>query len=81
MIIPAARVCQQAELFILVGSSLAVYPAAGLINYVRYDVPKYVIDPNIPEVDRIKNLKRVEEKATVGVPKLVQQLMTDSHAK
>ncbi len=75
MIIPAAKVCQQADIFILVGSSLAVYPAAGLINYVHYDVPKYIIDPHIPEISRIKNLLRIEEKATVGVPKLVKVLL------
>jgi NAD-dependent deacetylase len=75
MIIPAARECQQTDLFILVGSSLAVYPAAGLINYVHYNVPKYIIDPNIPEIDRIKNIIKIKEKAAVGVPTLVAELM------
>ncbi|HWZ35632.1 MAG TPA: Sir2 family NAD-dependent protein deacetylase, partial [Mucilaginibacter sp.] len=75
MIIPAAKVCQQADIFILVGSSLAVYPAAGLISYVHYDVPKYIIDPNIPDVGRIKNVTRVEERAGTGVPQLVERLM------
>ncbi|NNU33962.1 NAD-dependent deacylase [Mucilaginibacter sp. S1162] len=74
MIIPAAQICQQAELFILIGSSMAVYPAAGLINYVHYDVPKYIIDPKIPDVNRVKNLIKIEETATVGVPKLVREL-------
>jgi NAD-dependent deacetylase len=76
MISPAARICQQADIFILIGSSLAVYPAAGLINYVHYDVPKYIIDPNIPDMIRIKNLIKIKEKATLGVPQLVQQLLT-----
>ncbi|MDB5003847.1 MAG: cobB [Mucilaginibacter sp.] len=76
MIIPAARECQAADLFILVGSSLAVYPAAGLVNYVHYDVPKYIIDPNIPDISRVKNLIKIEEKASVGVPALVGQLLT-----
>ncbi len=74
MIVPSARICQQAEIFILVGSSLAVYPAAGLINYVHYDVPKYIIDPNIPDVNRVKNLIKIARKATVGVPELVKEL-------
>src|SRR6202012_442750 len=47
MIEEAARICTDADLFILVGSSLAVYPAAGLINYVPRSV-KYIIDPKIP---------------------------------
>ena len=75
MIVPAARACQQADLFILVGSSLAVYPAAGLINYVHYDVPKYIVDPSIPDISRIKNVIKIEERATTGVPELVRQLM------
>lgn len=77
MIIPAAKVCQQADIFILIGSSLAVYPAAGLVNYVHYNVPKYIIDPNIPDVGRIKNIIRIEEKASTGVPRLVGELLTD----
>jgi NAD-dependent deacetylase len=76
MIIPASRVCQQADIFILIGSSLAVYPAAGLIIYVHYVVPKYIIDPNIPDINRIKNMIKIEEKATVGVPELVRRLLT-----
>src|SRR5882757_4436957 len=71
MIDEAARICATADLFILVGSSLAVYPAAGLINYVHYNVPKYIVDPNIPDVSRVKNLIKIEEKATIGVPALV----------
>jgi len=75
MITSAAKVCRQTDIFILVGSSLAVYPAAGLINYVHYDVPKYIIDPNIPQVTRIKNITRIEERAGTGVPQLVKRLM------
>jgi NAD-dependent deacetylase len=76
MIMPSARICQEAEIFILIGSSLAVYPAAGLVNYVHYNVPKYIIDPNIPDVSRVKNLIKIEEKASVGVPKLVGKLLS-----
>src|SRR5580698_2131836 len=50
MIETAAKICEQAELFILVGSSLAVYPAAGLVNYVQRGVTKYIVDPKIPEL-------------------------------
>src|ERR1051325_10142441 len=47
MIDRAAQICAQADIFILIGSSLAVYPAAGLINFVPADAPKYIIDPKI----------------------------------
>lgn len=76
MIESAARICADAELFILVGSSLAVYPAAGLINYVPRNVPKYIIDPNIPQVSQQNSITRIAEKATTGVPLLVNQLLT-----
>jgi NAD-dependent deacetylase len=75
MIEPAAKICAKADLFILVGSSLAVYPAAGLINYVPANVPKYIIDPKIPTVNGVPDLIRIEEKATIGVPGLVDELM------
>jgi len=74
MIETAAKICSKAEIFILVGSSLAVYPAAGLINYVPQSVPKYIIDPKIPEINR-QGFIKIEEKATVGVLKLVSELM------
>jgi NAD-dependent deacetylase len=74
MIEEAARICQKADLFILVGSSLAVYPAAGLINYVHYSVPKYIIDPKIPYLPS-DNFIKIEEKATKGVPQLVNELL------
>jgi len=75
MIEKAALICADAELFILVGSSLAVYPAAGLINYVPRNVPKYIIDPKIPQVSNQSSIIRIEEKATVGVTALVGELL------
>ena len=75
MIEPAAHICSIADLFILVGTSLAVYPAAGLINYVPDEVPKYIIDPKIPKVYNVANITRIEVKATVGVVELVGELM------
>jgi NAD-dependent deacetylase len=76
MIERAARVCATAEIFILVGSSLAVYPAAGLINYVPHGVPKYIIDPKIPYLTS-DNFIKIEQKATVGVSELVAKLLTN----
>ena len=75
MIETAARVCSKADIFILVGSSLAVYPAAGLVNYVPRNVPKYIVDPNIPDVSA--GFIKIEEKAGVGVPVLVKQLLSE----
>ncbi|MEN0056592.1 MAG: NAD-dependent deacylase [Mucilaginibacter sp.] len=75
MIETAARICSRAELFILVGTSLAVYPAAGLINYVGPRVPKYIVDPKIPEASVRGPVMKIQEKATIGVPELVDRLL------
>ncbi len=76
MIETAAEICEQADIFILVGSSLAVYPAAGPVNYVPRSVTKYIIDPKIPQLSHRDHFIKIEEKASVGVPELVAQLMT-----
>ncbi|MGL1887400.1 MAG: NAD-dependent deacylase [Reichenbachiella sp.] len=65
----------KADLFIVVGTSLVVYPAAGLINYVPGLTPKYIIDPHLPEVGQMPHLHLIEETATVGVPKVAQELI------
>jgi len=75
MIGKAAQICQKADLFILVGSSLAVYPAAGLVNFVRPEVPKYIVDPVIPDMQGGRAFTKIEKKASVGVPELVKELI------
>ena len=78
MIEEAARICVGAELFILSGTSLAVYPAAGLIHYVKPDVKKFIVDPNIPVVSRLTNVIEIQAKATVGLPELVEELILNT---
>jgi NAD-dependent deacetylase len=77
MIETAARICGRAEIFMLIGSSLAVYPAAGLIGYVNRDVPRYVIDPKIPDINVRGPVIKIQEKATVGVVALVNELLNE----
>ena len=74
----AAKVVQQADILIVIGTSLVVYPAAGLINYSKYEIPKWLIDPNDMPLPRIPNLKFINEKATVGVDYLVNLLLADA---
>jgi NAD-dependent deacetylase len=76
MIEVAAEICHEADVFILIGTSLAVYPAAGLINYVPRDAPKYIIDPNIPHISIQRGIIKVGEKATTGVIKVVEELLS-----
>lgn len=77
MIEKAVKICGMADMFILIGTSLAVYPASGLINYVPNEVPKYIIDPKIPTVTNVTNLTKIEAKATVGVQQLVDELLNN----
>ncbi|MBL0056790.1 MAG: NAD-dependent deacylase [Chitinophagaceae bacterium] len=75
MIGEAARIMTSADIFILVGTSLQVYPAAGLMDYVHPDVPKYIIDRKIPPVRNAENLILIEKPATEGVEELLKLLM------
>ena len=75
MIEKAAKLCAQADVFILIGTSLAVYPAAGLIDYVPHEVPKYIIDPKIPPVSGLNNVIKIAKSATEGVEELKSFLM------
>jgi NAD-dependent deacetylase len=74
MIEAAIPIMYDADIFVLIGTSLAVYPAAGLVDYVRERVPKYVIDKVIPEVKRYKNVIPIVMPATEGVIELKKLL-------
>lgn len=74
MIEQAIPIMQAADIFILVGSSLVVYPAAGLLQFVAGDVPKYIIDKSVPDI-RYKNIIAIEKPATEGIRDLLQLLM------
>ncbi len=66
----AAFETSTADIFLVVGTSLVVYPAAGLINEVPRDVPKYIVDPKIPDMMPMPNLHFIAEKASVGMEKV-----------
>lgn len=75
----AAIVAGSADIFIVVGTSLIVYPAASLIDYVSAKTPKYIIDPNKPTVnDFHKNINFITEKATVGMVDLAKKLLKEN---
>jgi len=74
-IMDAIQIVKRADIFIVIGTSMVVYPAAGLINYVSDETPKYLIDPNAEEVSGIRNLTIIRKKAGEGVPELVEELL------
>ncbi|MBD5271371.1 MAG: NAD-dependent deacylase [Bacteroides sp.] len=65
---PAIELVQQADIFVVIGTSLVVYPAAGLLHYVRPGVPVYYIDPRPAAVPGSVHV--IADKATVGMEKL-----------
>ncbi|WP_232302811.1 SIR2 family NAD-dependent protein deacylase [Draconibacterium sediminis] len=69
----AIGIVQQADILVVIGTSLAVYPAASLVNYVRKGTPIFVIDPNRPEVYQ-ENVTYIEKKAEIGVKMLKEEL-------
>ncbi len=70
----ASEIAAGADIFMVIGTSMLVYPTAGLINYVEPDVPKYVIDPKAKDMS-LQNLTTIKMKAGEGVPDLVKQLL------
>ncbi|HVX49899.1 MAG TPA: Sir2 family NAD-dependent protein deacetylase [Chitinophagaceae bacterium] len=74
MIEPAAALTAAADIFVVVGTSLAVYPAAGLINVAHRSVPKFIVDKRVPDTSFIYNLIAIEKPATKGVAELKEKL-------
>jgi len=70
----AAELCQQADIFAVIGTKLVVYPAAGLVNYVPREVLRYVIDVDIPFISGGQTIRKIEAPATIGVPIMAEEL-------
>jgi len=70
----AALITRQADLFLIVGTSLVVYPAAGLVNYVPWHIPKFIVDKKVPYTPSIHNLIAIEKPAGEGM-KEVKELL------
>lgn len=68
----AIALTEKAEIFVVVGTSLNVYPAAGLLSYVKRDVPIYIIDPN--DISCWRKVTLIKEKASIGVTQLADIL-------
>ena len=74
MIETAVNIARTADIFVVIGTSLQVYPAAGLIDVVADEVPKYIIDKKIPAVHHLNNIIPLEGTASVGVGRLIKIL-------
>lgn len=85
MLEKAIEITEKADVLIIVGTSLNVYPAASLVNFVRSDVPIYIVDPAVNDTNAAFNAPRISnrityiaERAAIGVPKLVENII-DNH--
>ncbi len=74
----ACEIASTADIMVVVGTSLNVYPAASLLQYVKADTPIYFVDPGMPEFGMYKDrITHIRQKATVGVPALVDRLIAN----
>jgi NAD-dependent deacetylase len=73
-IMTATPMVQKADIFVVIGTSLKVYPAAGLLHYVPHSVPKFLIDPEAEPDRYVGNLTVIREKATTGIKTLKADL-------
>lgn len=78
MMQPAEKLVQKADLLLVIGTSLAVYPAAGLLYEVRADVPVVVIDPGELDLSTYRNVHHIREKASVAVKNLVLKMLANT---
>ena len=71
----ACRVAAKADISLVIGSSLVVYPAASLLEYAPITCPKFIIDPNIPNVEHIYNMTPIQATAVNGMKTLLKKLV------
>lgn len=70
----AEKLVKSADFLIIIGTSMQVYPAAGLVNYIASNHPVYYIDPR-PNMEETENIHIIPKKASIGVPELVEKLI------
>lgn len=74
MIEPAAMETQKADIFIIIGTSMNVYPAAGLVQYTRPGIPIYLIDPKPVMASGIHDVTQIQKGASEGMKELMEKL-------
>lgn len=72
---PASVHVSKADLLLVIGTSLVVYPAAGLIDFAPAGIPKFIIDPFVPELIQTSGWEHISETAGTGVPELQKNLI------
>lgn len=75
MIETAVAIAAEADIFVVVGTSMVVYPAAGLLHYAPKHIPKFIVDKSIPSIVQVPNLTAIEKPATLGIVDLKNALL------
>lgn len=75
----ACRLASKADIFVVIGSSLVVYPAASLLEYAPVACPKFIIDPVIPNVSYIENMTAIQATAVKGMKILMKNLLDENN--
>lgn len=77
MIEKAMGLCSQADIGLIIGTSLLVYPAAGLVDFIKEEAPKYYIDPKADQMEGQKGFEVIPKTATDAVPPLIERLIKE----
>ncbi len=75
----AAKIALKAALFVVIGTSLQVYPAAGLVRMVNPTIPKFILDKHIPDIQGVRNITPIESSAVNGIEILYDYLLMHSN--
>lgn len=75
MIEPAAEIVSHANILVIIGTSLNVYPAAGLVRYARHGIPIYLIDPHDVNYPSDRNIHHIRKGASAGMEELMHILV------
>lgn len=70
----AAEICSQADVFIIVGTSLQVYPAAGLVHYIHPTIPQYIVDPSAEDLPVSGRFQKIAKGGSDGLKELEEKL-------
>lgn len=77
MMQPAMEMMREAEILMVIGTSLVVYPAAGLVDLAPPEIPRYIVDPSRPQLYSNRGWEHYQERAATGTPKLVDKLLEE----
>lgn len=71
----AARIVPEADILIVIGTSLMVYPAAGLVDLADNEIPRFIVDPSRPEITDYSGWEHISKRAEEGTPELVGKIL------